>query len=327
MRARHTLALSLALAGISGVTPGCGTSTSTPDTGHLDGGHLDGGPSSDAPAIFCNGAPIFAGAADETAEVGLTQGDTFTAWHDGDAVAYVWGFQGGTMITPTISAPSSIASPSNPCVLLDIENLEPEGGHVFEAFPRYTTLLDGTPNGDRLELVGVFDQLGNAAIPEHTPLTLDVTIRGTAGAAHTRVRIDVVSSTTLPPECIALPTHGEGCVFRSIPATGRITAIRPVTPADDVPLCPTGGADAMFVEYDLEVDAAYRACTSTPSRTALRLGIQGYLAPPMQCLTDASLEVGSTFPVTYDESIAGTCTPYSVIVPALDPCTASCTGT
>ena len=302
------------------VSFGCASARSGDAGPFLDtpGGGGDGAP------IPCGGDVIFAGAPTEALEVGALTDGTFAAWSNAQEVPFVWGPQGGTMIVPTLRAASSLNRPGNQCVVVEIQNLEPMGGNAFADFRNFAIRLDASQEGDRFVVPDLFDQLGRMEFPRGTPLTIDVTLRGSQAAAHARLDLRVIpAGDPLPAHCEALPTTGSGCRYREIPATGRITAIRPATPAD-APACPAMTSAAMTVEYELSIDAMYRDCTTATTRN-LTLDVQSY-AVPQACLTANSLMVGSTFPATYAESFAGTCSPFSVTTNAfaMSPCTSEC---
>lgn len=318
MRLRLRLAQLLALAPL-GSLAACGSAAPS---------STDAGPRVDAPAISCGSGVLFAGEPTELAEVGRLADGVFTAWQDGDDVPFQWGFQGGVMLTPTVRAPTSIDASGERCVVVEIRHIEPEGSHVFDAFPSFVARLDATESGGALQLESLFDQIGWTEIPRDTPLTLDVTVRGTRGAAHTRLDVRVVPpGSGLPEHCDALPTQGEFCRYRSLPATARVLAIRPRTEADGDPICPAETRDPQIVEVELTVDAPYGDCTAYPTMTRT-IGIQGYLAPPASCLAAIGLEVGSTFAATLDEIYVGGCSPITIRTAAFeDPaCTAACLG-
>lgn len=320
---RHTLTHASGLLVVA-LASGCpdGPSGADANLAYVDspGSGGDGAP------IFCDGNPVFGGEPSmELAIGGQNESGAFVPFVDGQEIPFRWGFQGGVMITPSISAPAEIARAGDTCVILDLHNDEPEGASVFAAFPRFVVRLDAVPAGDRLEMYGVFDQIGWAAIPRGTPITLDVTMRGSQGAAHGR--IDLVIVPEVAEHCDALPTTGSGCVYRQLPATGRVTSIRARTESDFQPVCPASSSPAQIVEYELTIDEPYRDCTTMPTRTMMTLDLDGY-AVPESCLSDNALVVGSTFPVRFDESIAGTCTPYMDAPMAFEaaPCAMACTG-
>ena len=288
----------------------------------------DAGPQADGAPITCGAGVLFEGEPTELAEVGTLADGVFTAWQSGDAVPFQWGFQGGVMITPTVRMPSAIDAPGERCVLVEIQHLEPDGGTVFESFRTFSTRLDATDAGGGLQLESLFDQIGWTEIPRDTPLTLDVTIRGTRAAAHARLDLRVVPpGSGLPAHCDALPTEGEFCRYRSLPATARVLAIRPRTEADGSPICPVETRDPQIVEVEVTVDAPYGDCTAYPTMTGT-IGIQNYLAPPASCLAAIGLEVGGTFAVTLDEVYAGGCSPITIHAAAFDDpaCTTACLG-
>ncbi len=288
----------------------------------------DAGPRPDGSAVTCDD-PVFMGEPSMLAEVGAYDGDTLAPWADGQEVPFVWGFQGGTMITPTVRAPAAINPAGASCVVVEIRNLEPDGGVVFEAFRALDTRLDAVVVGEQLEVRDLFDQLGWIEIPRDTPLSLEVTVRGLLGAARARVELRIVPpGAPLPAHCEALPTHGSGCRYRSIPATATVTATRAQTESDPWGTCPLGPQSPMIVEYMVSIDEAYRDCTTATTLEGLTLLVSGSYALPMACIEAASLGVGTTFPASYDESFAGTCSPYSVSSAILDrpECTAACTG-
>lgn len=306
------LSASSSLACVTSAPTDAGTYLDTPGTGG------DGAP------IPCRGDVIYAGPATEMLEVGALEAGVFTAWANDDNVAYQWGPQGGTMIVPTIRAAASLNRPGNQCVVVEIQNLEPMGGTAFADYRNYAIRTDASQQGDQFLVSDLFDQLGRMEFPTGTPLTVDVTLRGSLGAAHTRLDLHLVPpGGPIPTHCEALPTTGSGCRYREIPATGRITAIRAATP-DDAPACPAMTSPAMTVEYELSIDAMYRDCTTATTRN-LTLDVQSY-AVPQACLTANSLVVGSTFPATYSDSFAGTCSPFSVTTNAfaMHPCTTEC---
>ena len=327
--ARHTLAHASSALVVT-LALGCPdgrSDTTDADVPSSDGdiAYVDSPGSGDGGPVFCNGNPVFAGEPSLDLAIGGQSAEgAFVPFVDGQDIAFAWGFQGGVMITPSISAPSAISGPGETCVVLDIQNLEPEGASVFAEFPRFVVRLDAMPTGDRLEMYGVFDQIGWSAIPRDTPITLDVTMRGSRGAAHGTIDLVIVPS--VPEHCDALPTTGMGCVYRQLPATGRITSIRARTADDFQPVCPATPSDPRIVEYELTIDEPYRDCARAPTRT-MTLDVAGY-APPERCLADNALVVGSTFPVRFDEAIAGSCSPYMDVPMAFDaqPCEMACTG-
>jgi len=288
----------------------------------------DAGPRPDGAPVAC-GDPVFVGEPSMTADLGAYDGDALVPWVDGQDVPFVWGLQGGTMITPTVHAPAAINPAGASCVVVEIRNLEPEGGVVFEAFRALDTRLEAAVVGDQLEVRDLFDQLGWIEIPRDTPLSLEVTVRGLLGAARARVELRIVPpGAPLPAHCEALPTHGIGCRFRSIPATATVTAIRAHTESEPWGTCPLGPQSPMIVEYRVSIDEAYRDCSSATMLDGLTLLVSGSYALPQACVEAASLSVGTTFPVTSDESFAGGCSPYSVTAPILDrpECGLACTG-
>lgn len=289
---------------------------------------VDAGPRVDAPVISCGSGVLFSGEPTELAEVGRLADGVFTAWQDGDEVPFQWGFQGGVMITPTVRAPSAIDADGERCVLVEIRHLEPEGSHVFDAFPSLVARLDAAESGGALQLESLFDQIGWTEIPRDTPLTLDVTVRGTRAAAHTRLDLRVVPPASgLPAHCDELPTTGTECVYRRLPATARVLAIRPRTEADGNPICPVETRDPQIVEVEVTVDAPYGDCTANPTMRSA-IGIQDYLAPPASCLAAIGLEVGGTFAVSLDEIYVGGCSPITIRTAAFDDpaCTTACLG-
>jgi hypothetical protein len=319
MRPRLRLAQLLCLAPLA-TLGACGSADpSSPDTG----------PRGDGAPISCGSGVLYEGEPTELAEIGEISDGVFTAWQSGDAVPFRWGFQGGVMLTPTVRAPTSLDATGERCVLVEIRHIEPEGSHVFDAFPSFVARLDAAESGGALQLESLFDQIGWTEIPRDTPLTLDVTVRGTRAAAHTRLDVRVVPpGSGLPAHCDELPTTGTGCLYRRLPATARVLAIRPRTEADPDPICPSETRDPQIVEVELTVDAPYGDCTASPTMRRT-LGIQSYLAPPGSCVGAIGLEVGATFAVTLDENYVGTCTPFMLSTAVFDDpaCTAACLGT
>jgi hypothetical protein len=289
----------------------------------------DAGPLSDgAPIITCGEEVLYSGEPTEIAEIGEISDGTFTAWQSGDAVPFRWGFQGGVMLTPTVRAPTTIDASGERCVVVEIRHLQPEGQHVFDGFPSFVARLEAVESAGALQLASLFDQIGWSEIPRDTPLTLDVTVRGTHAAAHTRLDVRVVPpGSGLPEHCDALPTTGSGCLYRRLPATARVLAIRPRTEDDGDPICPAETLDPQIVEVELTVDAPYGDCTARPTMTRT-FGIQGYLAPPASCVAAIGLEAGSTFAVTLAENYVGTCVPFTLDTAVFDDpmCTAACLG-
>ena len=296
--------------------------------------------STDARPIGYDGAPpscfgtrgFFMGEPTLPLELGRSRGDTFEPWADGQEVPFVWGTQGGTMIVPTARASASLdaSTGDTACVLLEVENLEPDGGTVFASYRGFMVSTPAGRDGDVLEIRGFYDQLGNTEFPRGTPLDLVVTLRGSEAAARGRVRLSIVpDGPVIPPQCEALPVTGSGCRYRTIPAMGRVTRFEAAAAAEPSEVCSALPADPLIVEYELVLGEGYEECATHASSAPRSLFVAGYLVP-RACADDAGLALGSTFPIDYQEIIGGgTCSPVLSEVHALDDtnCAERCIGT
>jgi hypothetical protein len=262
-------------------------------------------------------------------EIGDVTTEGFDAWGDGEDVLFEWGPQGGTMITPSFRAPGGLdpAGGAEACVRLEITNRDPSGGMTFKGFESATVETYATRRGDTLVVQDYFDLLGFSSFDRGTPLDLEVVMRGAGGSARGRLQLSLnPPGPILPTDCEALPTEGEGCLYRVYPAAGRVASVAPASPSEPEAVCPAE-PEPMVVEVQVALEEPYATCATLEPTGTVRALVSQYFLPSRACLAGLGLVEGSMIEAEYLEEFAGTCSPSMLRFPSLDACAAACSGT
>jgi hypothetical protein len=264
----------------------------------------DGGPSSgDGGPPGCGSVP-FDGAPSGALRVGELESDVFVSFDDDPTAGFMWGFQGGTMILPTVGVPLDVAGDER-CFLVTIRHLvDPAAPDAFGEtadFPQLSLWMSGAVEGDAVWIEPLQDQIAWDS-PEGTRMRLEVTVRGVAFAASHTVAIEIVSDA--PAVCVALERTGGGggCSYRRVPGEAVVTEIGPDT---------GGGStctDPQRVVATFEpTDPATEVCYSDWWSGTTVVTLDGYRSPPASCL--GAIAVGSRIPAVLSVIEGGTCQP------------------
>ncbi len=263
----------------------------------------DGSPMDCASLVYSMDDPV-----DTPMLVGETRDDVFTAYAATGHAPFQWGFQGGTMITPEVVLPSELASEGD-CVRVTFENLpDPD-------FPGGADgLQDWSPvEGIDLHRVGanghtdiIYDQIAWDD-PTGWHFLLKVTARGLDFAVTETVALEIDPPLDVPPQCLALETTGEGCVYRRVPGAVTISSMEASTSPGCLDPQRVVGTFAPTDPTHAECYADF--ATDLAEAQAVTVD---YADPPSACLT--SYDVGGTIPVVLEVIIAGSCPPYALKV-------------
>lgn len=266
----------------------------------------DGGPNpgDDGGPPNCGSSTPYDGAPSGTLRVGEMESDVFVSFDDDPTAGFMWGFQGGTMILPTVGISLDVAGAER-CFLVTIRHLvDPAAPDAFGQtgdFPELSLWMSGTVDGDAVWIEPLQDQIGWDS-PEGTHMLLEVTVRGFAFAASHTVAIEIVSDA--PAACRALERTGGGgggCAYRLVPGEAVVTEIGP---DDTASTC----TDARRVIATFEpTDPATVECYSTFSDGTTRVVLSNYQAPPASCL--GAIAIGSRIPTVLSVIEGGGCQP------------------
>jgi hypothetical protein len=249
----------------------------------------------------------------------MVDDDTFTTYADSGHAVFEWGFQGGTMITPRIAVPTDLAREGD-CVQITLENLA-DPDHPETA----PTILDYFPvegiDTYRVRANGLTDPVLDQISwddPTGWHILLTATVRGVDFALTETVAVEIDPPTDLPPQCVALPITGSGCVYWQIAGEAMITAIEP---GSSTGACPDPvGVRGVFTPSDPSHAECY-GDFATDLAEAQLLYWNSY-EPPSTCLE--GYDVGSSIAATLQVIVAGTCPPYELMIDVAT-CGDSCT--
>jgi hypothetical protein len=240
--------------------------------------------------------------------VGEMVDDVFTPYSETGHAAFEWGFQGGTMITPRVSIPTDLASEGD-CVRVIFENL-PDPAFPGEA----EGLQDWFPvegvDAYRVRAGGMTDDIFDQIAwddPTGWRMLLKVTVRGLDFALTETVALEIDPPADVPPQCLALPTVGEGCTYRQIPGEAMITSIGASSGTECTDPRTVMGVFAPTDPSHAECYTDFATDLMEPQ--AVRLN---YADPPSSCLT--GYDVGTAIPSILQVVVAGTCPPYQLLV-------------
>ncbi len=235
------------------------------------------------------------------AVIGELVDGAFVPWEAGAQAAWVWGGQGGAMITPVVAVPLELAGDER-LAHITLRNLPDPGfpgssGELVQfassEFEEALTEVDG-----QLLTPTLPDQVGWSD-PGGVRLRLEATVRGEAFSTTTTVPIEVANDGA-DNSCSELPTEGQGCVYTLLPGTLWIAMI---TPSETPSACP----DPQTVEFEYwPDDDAMGHCSGDTWGT---LTMPDGRELPGGCLEGLGVQSEAYFPVVQKTLIAGTCTP------------------
>jgi hypothetical protein len=271
----------------------------------------DGSPADCFSLTYSTGEPVAA------VMLGEMQGETFARYADTGHAEFEWGFQGGTMITPSIAIPPEVAGEGD-CVQITLENVEdPEYAGTTEGLQEYFPA--GGVDIYRLGSDGLseplFDQIAWDD-PTGWHILLRATVRGVDFALTETVAIEIDPPSDIPAQCQALPTAGDGCLYRQIPGTAMIT-MNEASPSGSCP-----DPRAVFGIFT-PTDPSHTECY-TDFATSIAEPLQmyvGYDAPPSACIDD--YDTGSSIPAILEVVVSGFCEPYRLQID-LPACADAC---
>ncbi|MEC7524122.1 MAG: hypothetical protein VYE22_29850 [Myxococcota bacterium] len=170
----------------------------------------------------CRGLTYFEGDAEPGLVIGELRDEEVVPWEDGQDVTYEWGFQGGTMILPSLEIPASVTS-GDGCVQVRLRHRE-DPAHPGEAGDAPSHSYDWTDpmrrSGDRLQMRHLNDQIGWDA-PDGHRFVLEAEVRGVDFALRGEVSVRAVDEDGFD-ECDTIPTEYRfGCEVWMV--TGAVT--------------------------------------------------------------------------------------------------------
>ena len=232
--------------------------------------------------------------------IGELRDGVFVEYADGDAAAWVWGGQGGAMITPVLVVAPEIAGGERfvQVTLANLPDPDVAGSGVAIEFRELDTMVDLIDAGGLLRTPTLPDQL-SWGDPRDTRLRLEASVTGEAFASSGAVTLRVANEDA-PNSCAGLPTEGDGCVYRILEGTAWVSSVS--GSSQDL-----GCADPTAIEIEFwPVDDAMSHC-SGDDWGLLQLPDGRDL--PQACLAGLGLENGAEIAVTQKTLVAGTCTP------------------
>lgn len=234
-------------------------------------------------------------------ELGALVDGVVVPWQDGDVVPWVWGNQGGTMITPVVFIPADLVGDDTE-VSVDLVNRPdpdaPESAGELAEFPLWEfpyQQLSAVDGGFRTSELP--DQIGWLD-PGGVRLLLEAQVTGTSFASEVTVALEVEADAE--NSCDELPMEGQGCVYRLIEGTGWIGFMEETGET-------TGCPDPTRIEFEFwPTDSSIAHCAAD-NWGEVRLPDGRDL--PAACLGGAGLELNAEFAVTQKVLVSGTCTP------------------
>ena len=230
---------------------------------------------------------------------------------DGRVVDWVWGFQGGTMITPTLVFTDGVTVGET----IEVEvrhDPDPAAPELFgegEDFRGpYTYFYEVYRNADRVVAGPIDDQLGWIDL-DGMRLIHSVRVRAARGTTTRTAAIEMATSEPTPCDVFEI-RRGE-CNYYLIPGTASITV------GDPDPLYSTCTTDPRSVRMAFAPDDMDAAAACAESR-GLSLELEGMFTvfggtqPPASCLDEAGLVDGTEVPATMWLIRNGTCTPITI---------------
>lgn len=154
--------------------------------------------------------------------LGELDGDgVFTAYREGGEVALVWGFQGGTMVTPAISLDGTLASGDEPVLDVTLENIDARTQQPWAFAPRMTRLLTFARRDGRLVSASLMNQLGINDLAGQ-PIRLRLTVESARGPLQTEVTVTLRSAGPAPRGgCSLAPQYCDALADPSDDAAAR----------------------------------------------------------------------------------------------------------
>ena len=249
---------------------------------------------------------------------GMVDG-VFTPWDDDAVVPWVWGSQGGVMVTPTLAVPASLAADGS-FLQVEIRNRVdpdyPEDAGEVEDFSEHVEPFQFLESDGVLRATGVPNQIGWES-PAGVRLLLDVTVRGEDFAARTVLSV-LVDPGGAVNSCDELPTEGTECIYRLLPGTGYVEWVSPST---DIGTC----VDPTRVEFVWDAsDFELQHCSPSDYATITMPDGQGL---PAACLDAVGLSGYPSIPVVQKTLVEGAdhCRPLVWDIDIdLTPCEAFC---
>lgn len=234
--------------------------------------------------------------------VGEYRDGVFVPYAAGDTASFVYGFQGGVMITPVVRLPSELASAGD-CVEVDVRHLEDptspgQLGELegFSAHVERTYVAAVAGEDATVETSAIQDQVGWS--PFEARFVLDVTLRGRGFARHVAIPLVLGAST----ECEALvETPCPGCCYQRFMGEAVIDTVGEPGPGCD---------DTVELTYHFEPAGTEAACFAEepppahPDATMLTMS--------RGCLETYAIAEGSRFDMTWRRIASGSCSPFLV---------------
>ena len=228
---------------------------------------------------------------------------------EGRVVDWVWGFQGGTMITPTIVFQNGVTLGET--VEVEVRHMpDPDAPDLFgeaEDFRGpYTYFFEVWRNDGRLIAGPIDDQLGWVEL-DGMRLIHSVQVRAARGTTTRSTAIELATHEPDACEPFELYSGGPGsCPYRLIPGDARVTV---GDPDPDTGSC----TNARGVSFEFTPDSPDEANACAEIRGAnfdlLRFTVGAGMDPPAGCLDSVGLIDGATIRSTVMVIERGGCTP------------------
>lgn len=238
---------------------------------------------------------------------------------DGRVVDWVWGFQGGTMITPTLVFEGGVTEGETVEVVVrhDPDPDAPElFGEAADFQGPYTYFFDVWRNAGRLIVGPINDQLGWVDL-DGMRLIHEVEVRAARGTTTRTSAIEMAAGE--PSPCDVFELESGGCAYWLIPGTVSVAIGDP----DPIYSSCTDARGVTLTFTPDSMDDAIACAETTPFgllETSTFMTSSSY-NPPASCLDEVGLTEGATLPATWRLIRTGTCSPSFL---TLDADTSSC---
>lgn len=248
-----------------------------------------------------------AGGVPGTLEFVVSDGPGFVALGDGDAIAYEWGFQGGTMIRPAVRLPAGVATPGTDVRLFLEHRPDPDAPDAFGSIGDFAQLVldapvDATAAG---ALVGpIDDQIGWSSLGGSRFILAARVVAGDwEGSGQVRLHIEPDPA----GPCDGFAQVGGGCLYREVPGDFLVQDLAAV------PGCGAGVVPELVFTFATPMaQACVDALGFTDLVTSPR-GWPGVRALDATCLAGLGVEVGARVPGTAAVEEIGGCSPVELI--------------
>ena len=262
---------------------------------------------------------FFEGEPEIVLEVGHTADGTFTRWAPGDVVSWVWGPQGGTMITPTLRLPLGTAEDGSWLEVALTQQPDPgfpdDAGELAD-FPGLEEPFQFYERDGVLRATDIPSQLGWGD-PSGARMLLGATVRGEDFAASFEPMPLQVDSTGAANSCDQLPRETiDGCLYAVMEGEGMFGWTSPSE-------APGSCQDPVELWFEWWAnDSDFSHCGSKEGRLTMPDGQD----VPEACLDAIGYSSFETFSATTKVRLEGDGCPYALWEADVDltPCQAYC---